>query len=134
MIRGAALAAWLLCGVAAAETCGDRLAGTPRTIESSRYTVAYTTAPSRIVVGEHFVVDFAVCPRDGVPPPGAVRVDANMPEHRHGMNYRAGVVATRPGQYRAEGLLFHMRGRWDLTFDIVEGSRTERLASTVVLE
>ena len=86
------------------------------------------------MVGQHFVVDFAVCPRDSAAAPQAVRVDANMPEHRHGMNYRAGVAPKAPGLYRAEGLLFHMRGRWELTFDVVTASRTERLASTLRIE
>lgn len=134
MIRAAALVAWLVCGAAAAQTCGAEIAGTKRVVEDARYTVAYTTTPSRIAVGEHFVVDFAVCPRVGAPAPQSVRVDANMPEHRHGMNYRAGVVAVSPGVYRAEGLLFHMRGRWDLTFDVVDGSRTDRLSSRIELE
>jgi hypothetical protein len=36
--------------------------------------------------------------------------------------------------YRAEGLLFHMPGRWDLTFDIDAPGRVERLTSVLKLE
>ena len=36
--------------------------------------------------------------------------------------------------FRAEGLLFHMPGRWDVTFDVDAGGRTERLTSTLQLE
>ena len=57
-----------------------------------------------------------------------------MPEHRHGMNYRPEVTQISPGVYRAEGLLFHMPGRWDLTFDIVTGGTTQRLAATLHVE
>jgi len=64
MIRGAALLACFVAQACAAEPCGGNLAGA-RTIESSRYVVSYVTAPRDIVPGEHFVVDFAVCPRDG---------------------------------------------------------------------
>jgi hypothetical protein len=45
-------------------------------------------------------------------------VDAQMPEHRHGMNYRPTVSATGNGRYVAEGLLFHMPSRWQLRFDV----------------
>jgi hypothetical protein len=134
MIRTAAMAAWLACGAAAAETCGDGLAGAPSTIQGSRYAVAYVTVPPRIVMGEHFVVEFAVCPYRGAPPPQSVRVDATMPEHRHGMNYRPGVIALGQGMHRAEGLLFHMRGRWELAFDVGDSGGSERLVNSIVLE
>lgn len=50
------------------------------------------------------------------------------------MNYRP-VVALRPsGVYRADGLMFHMPGRWDLTFDVVTPSGTERLTGTMLIE
>jgi hypothetical protein len=133
MIRGAALLACFVAQACAAEPCGGNLAGA-RTIESSRYVVSYVTAPRDIVPGEHFVVDFAVCPRDDASVPQSVRVDASMPEHRHGMNYRAVVVPLAPGAYRAEGLLFHMRGRWELTFDVVTAARTDRLSSSIAVE
>jgi hypothetical protein len=41
-----------------------------------------------------------------------------MPEHRHGMNYQTSVVPHGDGGYRAEGLLFHMPGRWELVFEL----------------
>lgn len=128
----AATAAALFAGHALA--CGEALRGERRTIESSRYAIAYVTEPAAILVGRHFVVDFVVCPRGDAPAPQSVRVDANMPEHRHGMNYRAAVVRLPTGAYRAEGMLFHMPGRWDLTFDIVTGNRTERLVGATRVE
>jgi len=132
--RSAAVALAVAVGAGAANACGDALPGVPTTVESSRYVVAYVTAPSPIEIGRHFTVDFVVCPRADGAAPQSVRVDANMPEHRHGMNYRAGVTVLKPGTYRAEGLLFHMPGRWDLTFDVVSGNTTERLASVVRVE
>jgi len=118
----------------AAPTCGSDLAGSRHTVENTHYTVAYATTPDPIPVGQHFVVDFAVCTHAGAKLPQAVRVDATMPEHKHGMNYRPGVTTVRPGTYRAEGLLFHMPGRWDLTFDLVAGNATERITQTLRLE
>jgi hypothetical protein len=127
-------AAALATSAHAAGTCGGSLAGHAHAIESSRYVVAYVTAPDPVSVGQHFTVDFAVCPRGDVAAPQSVRIDATMPEHRHGMNYRPGVTVTSPGVYRAEGMLFHMPGRWDVTFDVVTASRTERLTSTLRVE
>ena len=50
------------------------------------------------------------------------------------MNYRPSVASPQPGIYRAEGLMFHMPGRWDLTFDLVVAGATERLAATLRIE
>ncbi len=127
-------AGWGLAAAGAALACGEDLGSARTTVDGGRYTIAYATAPSPVVVGEHFRVDFAVCAKAGAPAPQAVRIDANMPEHRHGMNYRAKVTSPRPGIYRGEGLLFHMPGRWDLTFDVVAGGATQRLTSTMRVE
>ena len=128
MIRAVAVVAWAMCGVAhACGNAGDTI------VKGSRYVVAYRTAPSPIPASRHFAVDFAVCPIGSAPPPRSVRVDASMPEHRHGMNYKTTVTAKGQGRYRAEGLLFHMSGRWEIAFDVVAGGTTERIASSVEL-
>jgi hypothetical protein len=116
---------------ASAHACGDTLAGAHKSVENSDYTVVYTTAPNPVEVGRHFTIDFAVCARGKAAAPREVRLDASMPVHRHGMNYRPTVTTLRPGVYRGEGLLFHMPGRWDLAFDVVGGNGTQRLTSTL---
>ena len=101
-------------------------------IESRDVVVLYRTVPD-IEVGRHFAVEAVICAQ----PPAAVttvRVDAQMPEHRHGMNYRPRVSARGDGLYVAEGLLFHMPGRWQLLFDVERGGRTERLEAEIDLE
>ncbi len=119
---------------AVAGACGTALPGSTRTIEGTSYTVVFKTVPDPIETGAHFALDFTVCPRAAAPVPRAVRVDAHMPEHRHGMNYRPVVTAQSDAMFRAEGLLFHMRGRWDVTFDVDAGGRIERLTGTLRLE
>jgi hypothetical protein len=49
------------------------------------------------------------------------------------MNYRPR-VAGRDGRYVAEGLLFHMPGRWRLLLDVERGSSIERLSADILLE
>ena len=105
-----------------------------KVVESSRFAVAYRTQPERIAVGRHFTVELAVCSKDGTPPPESVRVDAHMPEHRHGMNYKARVVPAAGGHYRADGLMFHMPGRWEFIFDVRSAGKTDRLTQSQVLD
>jgi hypothetical protein len=63
--------------------------------------------------GNAFRVDFAVCrgPRRKRRAPCAwMRTCLRI---EHGMNYRPVVTAKSSELFRAEGLLFHMPGRWD---------------------
>lgn len=101
-------------------------------LASGDVVVVFRTVPATIEVGRHFAVEAIVC---ATPPVQGLRVDAQMPEHRHGMNYRARVSSAGDGRYVAEGLLFHMPGRWQLVFDVERGGgQTQRLASELVLE
>jgi hypothetical protein len=132
-------AAVLLAGgalgcTAAAGACGDDLGDRSRRIENAHYAVVFRTVPEPIEVGAHFSLDFSVCPRGDAPEPRAVRVDAQMPEHRHGMNYRPVVVARGSGMYRADGFMFHMPGRWELLFDVVTRGDAERLTAALRVE
>ena len=63
-----------------------------------------------------------------------ITVDADMPDHRHGMNTTPRVERIGPGRYRAEGLQFHMPGYWEIYIDITRGGVTERAALPVELE
>jgi hypothetical protein len=82
-----------------------------------------------IAVGRHFAIRVQVCPADAV----LARVDATMPEHRHGMNYRPSVTRLGDGRWRVEGLMFHMPGRWELRLDVQAGGTTGQLLDTISL-
>ena len=62
-----------------------------------------------------------------------LRVDARMPAHQHGMNYKPTVSSTGANRYKADGLMFHMPGRWELMFEVEAGGKTDKLAKTVDL-
>jgi cytochrome c peroxidase len=79
-----------------------------------------------VSVAKHFKVDIAACSKAGGPLPETLKVDASMPEHRHGMNYAPTVKKLGPGRWQAEGLMFHMPGKWELVF-VLDGS--ERMTS-----
>jgi hypothetical protein len=123
--------AGLLAG--AADACEIAPGVAPRgRLEATGIVVVFATAPPVVEVGRHFTVDARVC-AEGTPPV-LVRVDAHMPEHRHGMNYRPTLTAKDDGRWTAEGLLFHMPGRWRLTFDVEHGRQRARLFTDIVLE
>jgi hypothetical protein len=120
------------CMPAAAHGCPE-LAGA-RKVESERYVLSYRTQPENVAVSQHFAVEMVVCPKGGMPAPESVRVDGFMPDHNHGMNYKAVVKPAGGGRHDAAGLMFHMPGRWDFVFEIRAAGKTDRVTSAVVLQ
>lgn len=108
-------------------------AGDAARIEGERYVVAWRPRPAPIRVGEFFALEIAVCARAGASPPATLHVDAQMPEHRHGMNYRPSVARAGEGRFVASGLLFHMPGRWEFSFDVRVAERSETLRASVLI-
>jgi hypothetical protein len=98
-------------------------------VQQGAVQAAWKIDAAPITVGRHFAIDVQLCPADAT----LARVDATMPEHKHGMNYRPSVKATGAGRWRAEGLMFHMPGRWELRLDVQAGGRTETLVDTITL-
>jgi hypothetical protein len=64
--------------------------------------------------------------------------DATMPQHRHGMNYRPIVHALGESQAfdarKIEGIVLHMAGRWELSFDLAGPQGPIRLTDTLNLQ
>ena len=133
-MRFAAAVALALYG-SAALACGESLGAGARLLGDAQVQLAYKTRPEVPVVGSHFAIDIALCPRGSARAPAALSVDAHMPAHRHGMNYQASVSPRGPGLYRAEGLMFHMPGRWELVFELRNASgAVQRLAHTLTID
>ena len=103
-------------------TGGAKIAGT-------LWTAWWRSEPDPIPVGAHFSIRFHLCG----PPVGRVRLRGWMPDHRHGMNYRSAVTLNGLSG-TAEGLLFHMPGRWQLMLDIRGAAGRETLTAETVLE
>lgn len=136
-MKGLAAGLVLVCGLASvaadaraaeAADCGAALdARQRRVVANGAYRLAFAPLPAPWASGRHFALDIAVCPTAGQPMPQALQVDADMPAHRHGMNYKPTVQALGHGRFRAEGLMLHMPGRWRLSFDLAVDGRTQRL-------
>jgi len=134
-VKSASLLAALLLGwsLDAAAACppgmseGEHLTG-------RSMAVTWKSVPSPVPVGQYFRLALVACTSAQQPFAGTIAIDANMPLHRHGMNYRASVRSQGDGRYLAEGLLFHMPGRWQITIDTDDGQQREHLVTELEVE
>ncbi|OFE13531.1 hypothetical protein PHACT_10600 [Pseudohongiella acticola] len=63
-----------------------------------------------------------------------IRVDGGMPEHNHGLATRPQITANLgEGDYRLEGVRFHMNGEWELRLQIDHAGVTYQTALTLTL-
>jgi hypothetical protein len=100
-----------------------------RQIAQGPLQLAWSTEPEALAVGRPFAVSLRLCPLAA----RVLRVDATMPEHRHGMNYRPSIKPLGEGRWRAEGLLWHMAGRWELAIEVENGGERTWLRQSVQL-
>ena len=96
--------------------------------------IAYRWEPSELKVGQFFAAEVVACRAPGPEPIGPIAIDATMPAHGHGMNYRPKAEPAGPGRYRFTGLMLHMPGTWRVTFDLVQGTRRTRLTHEIDLK
>ncbi len=75
-----------------------------------------------IAVGAPFAVDFAVCDA-GTANIERITIDATMPRHRHGMNYKPSVADLGNNRYRAKSFVFHMPGLWRIVVTAYQNAR-----------
>jgi hypothetical protein len=109
-------------------------APTDRRIAGDALDVAWRASPAP-AVGRPFAIEFVLCLRGGAPAAiDRVKVDAWMPAHRHGMNYAPALSGAPGGPMRAEGLLFHMPGAWQVVFELRHDGRALRLVDDVAVK
>jgi hypothetical protein len=73
---------------------------------------------------------------DGRPVDGAdISVDGGMPAHNHGLPTAPQVTrALGNGDYLVEGMMFHMAGHWQVSFNIDAGGRSDEVIFNFILE
>lgn len=117
--RAAAAAALATLGLPGATACTLQ-AGDGQRLSAEGVQLAWLAAPAPIRNGQPFVLAVRLCPSNAV----LKTVDATMPAHRHGMNYRPSLHPLGDGRWRVDGMLWHMAGAWELRFDVeVAGAR-----------
>ena len=123
-------ATWLLAVAGSSWAACPPASGAGARLDSGPVQLAWRAEPAPIAVSRPFALRVTLCPADA----RLLRVDATMPEHRHGMNYRPSVQALGGGLWRAEGLLWHMAGRWELRLDVEAAGATHALRQSVTLK
>jgi hypothetical protein len=100
------------------------------------YRVAIATRPDPIPLNAPFelLVTLRGRTKESVPGNLELAVDAGMLAHNHGMFLRPTVAPLRAGQFRVEGMLFHMTGEWRLTLTIRRGIMTDKAETDLVLQ
>ena len=95
--------------------------------EYGGYYVKYSSSPDPIPFNEEFNIEItayaAENPTDTLTD-FTIEVDAQMPEHNHGMNQRPNVTMEE-GLALAEGMLFHMTGYWEIVILINQENKRE---------
>lgn len=128
----AALAtALVVAGAAGAQACKlpKALAGWPE-IEKPTLRLAWKRLSGPIRVGKPFAIEVAACLTSGAAI-RQLRVDATMPAHGHGMNYKPTEKKLGPGWSRFDGFVFHMPGKWQISFDLYGPAGRVRVNTTV---
>ena len=134
--RGACLGAALLaCGLSTAAWAQCEAKPGALRAQGREAVVLFQPRPAPIKVGELFALDMVVCSKHGEA--RALAVDATMPEHKHGMNYKPVVkraAAGSTGGFAVTGFILHMPGRWQFVFDIETSAGRERVLHDLTLE
>ena len=116
---------------AAGADCGADLPAALRVIvadpaHAAGVAVAFVPDPAPWAVSRHFGLRGVLCG-----PARLLRVDADMPAHRHGMNYRPTLQWQEAGRFTAQGMMLHMPGRWRIRFEVETQGRRQWLDHTV---
>ncbi len=117
----------------AAAACPAEMQGFQR-LQTADAEIAYRWEPAEPKVGQFFAAEVVACRAPGPEPVAQIAIDATMPAHGHGMNYRPKAEPAGAGRTRFTGLMLHMPGTWRITFDLIQGTRRTRLTHEVNLK
>jgi hypothetical protein len=103
--------------------------------EQGIYRVSYTSDQGTVGINTMQRWTLHVETRSGQPVENAtISVDGDMPQHRHGLPTRPQVTGyLGNGNYRVEGLRFHMPGWWVVDFVISADGQTDQVQFNMML-
>jgi len=115
------------------EMCGSesgiRLSGS----KDAPWTVQFHVNSTTIPLNAPFDASVTLCSRSERVPTRLV-VDATMPAHKHGMNYKVTAVPVDDRTYTVENLLFHMPGVWRVEVTAYDNNKPHRFTHEVELQ
>jgi len=108
---------------------------TPHLSEQGLYSVSFDSALDPIEINRIHSWLLHIETVDGQSLQNAeISVDGGMPAHAHGLPTRPRVVANLgEGNYRLEGMRFHMPGIWEITITIEANGTTDRVVIALEL-
>ena len=89
------------------------------------------TAPVTVPVGQPFSAKVVIC-GSNEQAVDSFSIDATMPQHRHGMNYKPSVTSGDDRKYEATGLFFHMPGLWRFEVTVQSKGKPQRFTHDVI--
>lgn len=104
------------------------------TTDGGSYEVTLKPGGGGILWNKHFSLEMTLKSEKPLSEDFEVRVDADMPAHRHGMNTKAEVFDRGRFEYVVEGMLFHMKGDWVITVELTDGGVTEKAEFPVLIK
>ena len=102
--------------VVAAETC-EPLDNAWILLTSGSFELSARSQPKEINTSKPFDLIVNIC-HNKQAYIGSLKFDAQMPMHKHGMNYQASITNQNNGQYLIQGSLLHMPGLWRFSFTL----------------
>jgi hypothetical protein len=95
---------------------------------TGRFTLAWRPLAGKVPKNEYFEIEVYLY-EGTTPVPGAEVIASGwMPDHGHGLIVQPRTVDEGGGRYLVSGMLLHMRGSWELFFDVVKDGLAERAA------
>lgn len=109
---------------------------TMQTTAEGLYRISYVAEVQPVPVNQMHSWVLRVETPDGAPVLGAtIDVDGDMPQHAHGLPTRPQVTAELGnGEYRVEGIRFHMQGWWVIDFTIESEGRQDSVRFNLMLQ
>jgi len=112
----------------------EAVAGTDWVSDRGVYTVAYESSLQPIEINQihNWILHIS---SDGEPVANAeVTISGGMPVHNHGLPTSPRVTEELGnGDYRLEGMRFHMKGDWEVSITIRAGGKTDTVIVTLTL-
>lgn len=110
-------------------------AGDAKETEDGHFRVQYTSSLDPVPINRMHEWTLHVETAAGDPVEEAeITIDGGMPAHDHGLPTEPRVTEyLGGGDYRVQGLRFHMRGAWQVTFEIRHGDVRDRVTFDLAL-
>ncbi len=101
--------------------------------DGGSFRVRYSTEHKTIPLNVHFGISVSVEPINETKNSITIEVSADMPSHGHGINTAPSVQDLGNGTFQVDGILLHMKGKWELYVDIIDGPIRERASFPITL-